>query len=242
MPENRLQDHKKTWSQKKILREVYGSWYKTILKDMKKGPGITIELGAGSGNFKEFKPDVLSSDIEACEWLDMCFDAHHMPFGDLSLSNIVMIDVLHHLSNPVLFISEAVRVLESGGRLVILEPFPSPFSYIIYKKFHPEPYIMGVDYFSKNDIERKDPWDANQAVAYLLFYKYVKKFQKVFGDRLRIVKRKKISCVLYPASGGFENRQMIPDFLIPVFKVLEFLCAPLRWLFAFRCYIVIQKT
>ncbi len=53
----------------------------------------------------------------------------------------------------------------------MLEPFPSPFSLMIYKKFHPEPFIFDVDYFSKNDLQEKDPWDSNQAIPYLIFFK-----------------------------------------------------------------------
>ena len=85
----------------------------------------------------------------------MCFDAHNMPFEANSILNIVMIDVLHHLSNPMKFFEEAMRVLEKQGRIIIIEPFPSPFSFIIYKIFHPEPFIMNVDYFNKSQIEKK---------------------------------------------------------------------------------------
>ena len=50
-----------------------------------------------------------------------------------------------------------------------------------------------------------------------------------------------MSCILYPASGGFENKAMIPDILIPLFKLLEILLTPFRRLLAFRCYIVLEK-
>lgn len=241
MPISKLHEHKEIWKRKKILRVVYSEWYRMILNDLKKNCGKTVELGAGSGNFKEFKPDVISADIEKCDWLDMAFDAHFMPFDTKSLSNIVMIDVLHHLSNPIKFLKEAERVLEIGGRLIILEPFPSPVSSVIYKMVHPEPFLTDIDYFNKDHIDDKDPWDANQAAAYLIFFKYFKKFKVLFYNNFKIIKRKKFSCILYPVSGGFENKQLIPDFLIPLFKGIEYLCIPLRFLMAFRCYIVIEK-
>ncbi|MGE5339849.1 MAG: class I SAM-dependent methyltransferase [Candidatus Omnitrophota bacterium] len=226
-----------------------------ILKDLSPNRRKkTIELGSGSGNFKEYKPEALASDIEPCPWLDIAFDAHAMPFKKDSAGNIVMIDVLHHLEDPLKFFEEASNVLEPGGRIVIIEPFPTLFSLFVYKRFHPEPFIMDAPLSSlskgnnqtenDNNINniKKDPWDSNQAIAYLLFFKHRKEFLRLFGEKFKIVKRKRMSCILYPASGGFENKSLIPNFLIPVFKLLEILLTPLRRLLAFRCYIVLIKN
>ena len=100
-----LNRHREIWNKKRILRVIYIEWYKQIINDLFSGRGKTVELGAGSGNFKEFKPDVISADIDPQEWLDLCFDAHHMPFRDGEIANIVMIDVLHHLAHPVHFLN-----------------------------------------------------------------------------------------------------------------------------------------
>jgi len=245
---SKLEQHRETWKKKKILRDIYIAWYKEIIGDLSPGKGKTIELGSGSGNFKEFKPDTISSDIEYCSWLDIVFDAHRIPFKESSVQNIVMIDVLHHLADPVSYFEECLSALDAGGRVVIIEPFPTLFSLFIYRRFHPEPFIMNVDLFkekkSLSSVEqevKKDPWDSNQAIAYLLFFKGKKKFREWFGNRFRVLKRKRISCILYPGSGGFENPSMIPSFLVPFFKVLEILCVPFRWLLAFRCYVVLEK-
>jgi SAM-dependent methyltransferase len=244
----KLKKHREIWKKKKFLRDIYTNWYKQILKDLKNSKGKTIELGAGSGNFKEFKHGVVASDIVFCEWLDICFDAHHIPFKDNSVGNIVMIDVLHHLADPVFFFYNAAQKLEKGGRILLIEPFPSPFSLFIYKRFHPEPFIMDINYFDETPSvspvakNKKDPWDANQAAAYLLFFKHRKTFLSHFQGRFKIIKRKRMSCLLYPASGGFENKAMIPDALAPLFKLLEILLVPFRRLLAFRCYIVLEKV
>jgi SAM-dependent methyltransferase len=252
---NKLVRHREIWKTKKILRDIYTGWYKQILKDLGSGRGKTFELGSGGGNFKEFKPEVIASDIELCPWLDICFDGQQMPFKENSAGNIVMIDVMHHLADPVGFFHEALRVLEKGGRIAMIEPFPTPFSLFIYKRFHPEPFIMEADYFAKSASkaalsslpgppvkQKKDPWEANQAAAYLLFYKHRDTFLQRFQGKFKIIKRKRISCILYPLSGGFENKAMIPTFFIPLFKLLEILLTPLRWLLAFRCYVVLEKV
>ncbi len=237
-----LSRHREIWDKKKILREIYAAWYRMILGDMKESGHKTVELGAGSGNFKAFKPDVISADIADCEWLDMCFDAHHMPFENNTLGNIVMVDVLHHLADPVRFFNEAYRVLEPQGRLIMLEPYPSLLSRPVYRAVHPEPFLMNMDYFDlKPGRAKKDPWAANQAIPYLMFFKQRRKFEKQFEHQYRIIKRERNSCVLYPASGGFERRALIPDFMIPVFRILELLLKPLSRIMAFRCYVVLEK-
>jgi SAM-dependent methyltransferase len=247
----KIQTHRQIWKTKKIIREIYTGWYRKILEDLAPTPKKTLEMGAGSGNFKEFKPGVISSDIEPNRWLDIAFDAHHMPFKSGSAGNIVMVDVLHHLADPLRFFQEASRVLESGGRIVILEPYPTPFSLFIYRRYHPEPFIMDADYFNREttgnsstepaETDKKDPWDSNQAMAYRLFFKDREKFEALFQREFRIRRKHLLSCILYPASGGFENKAMIPDYLIPVFKIMEYLMIPLRRLLAFRCYIVLEK-
>lgn len=238
---SKLLKHREIWKSKKILRIIYSGWYKEILKDLKNGSGKMLELGAGTGNFKEYKSDVISSDIEKCDWLDMNFDAHQIPFANGSISNIVMIDVLHHLSSPIKFFKEAIRVLEKEGRILIVEPYPSLFSLFVYKKFHPEPFLMDADYFSDISEKQKDPWQSNQAISYLFFFKHRKKFLENFSNDLKFIKIKKMSFLLYPLSGGFENKSLAPDFLIPVLKIMEILLIPFRKFLAFRCYIVLEK-
>ena len=40
-----------------------------------------------------------------------------------SLSNIVLFDTLHHLENVRYSFAEALRVLEPGGRVIIMNPY-----------------------------------------------------------------------------------------------------------------------
>lgn len=237
----RLLRYRRIWGNKKILRIIYSGWYKKIIKDLK--PGKTLEIGSGIGNFKNYYPEIISSDIIRCDWLDMCFDAHHIPLPDNSLGNIVLIDVLHHFANPIKFLNEAYRVLVKNGRLIMIEPFPSPFSLVVYKLFHPEPFIFNVDVFSRQkNKHNKQPWESNQAIPFLLFFKQLDKFNQLFKGKFKIIKREKFSFILYPLTGGFENKQLIPSWLFPSVEIIEKLLFPLRSLLAFRCYLVLQRT
>jgi SAM-dependent methyltransferase len=232
---NTVQSHRRIWKNKKILRLIYQDWYKKICRDLI--PGTTLEIGSGTGNFKEFKKDVITSDIDPCPWLDMCFDAHKIPLRNKSVDNLVLIDALHHLSQPVKFFEEANRVLKYKGRIILLEPFPSPISRVFYRIFHPEPFNFNVDYFKKYIPKNKNPWEANQAIPYLLFFKQLEIFEKRFPD-LKIIKREKLSFITYPLSGGYRHRSMIPDYSFPFFAILEKLLSPFKSILAFRCYLV----
>lgn len=234
---------RKIWKNKKILREIYQDWYKQIITDLKPSGNRTLEIGAGSGNFKEFKPDIIACDIEPNKWLDRTFDAHKIPFKNGSIGNIVLIDTLHHLSDPIAFLYEAGRVLEKNGRLIMIEPFPSPLSLLVYRIFHPEPFIMDADYFNskKTKKHQNSLYTPNQAIPFLLFFKNYQKTKEIFEKTFCLTKRKKICFILYPASGGFRNVSLIPDSMISFMKYLEYLLLPLKNLLAFRCYIVLER-
>jgi SAM-dependent methyltransferase len=49
-------------------------------------------------------------------------DAAQLPFADASFPCVFIRDLLHHLPDPGRALDEAVRVLEPGGRLCLLEP------------------------------------------------------------------------------------------------------------------------
>lgn len=239
---NILKKHQLVWSQKTLLREIYHDFYRQIISQLSSISGKTLEIGSGSGNFKEFYPNIISSDIDHQLWLDMHFDAHKLPFKEGELVNIVMVDVFHHLRNPIIFLNEAYRALKSGGKIIMVEPYPSFISKIIYKLFHPEPFAYNVDYFSKKFRgQDKTPWESNQAIPYLFFFKDINKFNSQFRNKFVINKTDKFSFILYPLSGGFENKQFIPNIFIPIIEKLEIFLKPLKNILAFRCLVVIEK-
>ncbi|TSC92868.1 MAG: putative methyltransferase [Candidatus Berkelbacteria bacterium Licking1014_7] len=236
-----LSQHRKIWNTKKILRVIYTRWYNKIINDLNKDGRLTVEIGAGGGNFKDFYPQAIASDIDDHPWLDMVFDAHSMPFENDSVSNLVTIDTLHHLQNPIKFLQESFRILKKGGRVIMVEPFPSPFSLLVYRRFHKEPFLMDADYYKTLHSKEKYPWESNQAIPYLIFFKDKYKWEKLMGKKFKIVKKEKMSFLLYPLSGGFEHKSLILYIFIPVFQLIECCLYPLKSLMAFRCYIVLEK-
>ncbi len=237
---NKLLSHRRVWDEKKLLRDIYYSWYRKI-KQYMPSDGPVLEIGGGGGNLKEFCPEVITSDYIFCPWLDINLDAHNLPFKSSSLGCITAIDVLHHLENPLIFLRDAERALASGGRIILLEPFISPWSWPVYRFIHPEDVDFSADIFSTEDRKlRKHPFEGNMAMATMFFCRERERFkQSVPG--LDIIVREFSDFFLYPMSGGFENPALCPEFLVPLVKKLEGLLMPFARFMAYRMLIVLEK-
>ena len=49
------------------------------------------------------------------------------------MANVFGLDMLHHLATPMTFLKEVSRVLIPRGRLILVEPWTTPFSYFIFR-------------------------------------------------------------------------------------------------------------
>jgi SAM-dependent methyltransferase len=235
-----LAERRKIWQSKKILKKLYFRWYQRIGDALV--PGTILELGGGSGNLKEYFPHCFSTDILFSPWLDAVLDAQELPFSDQSLSNIVLFDVLHHLIAPTRFFREAERVLRSGGRVILMEPYISWVSYFAYRFFHKEGLDQNGDPFDpRSEKKEKDPFAGNQAVPSLIFERYRERFEAVF-PRLRILNLEPTDFFAYPLSGGFHGSNLHPLFLWDLTERIEGFLKPLAPYLAFRIFIVLEKT
>ena len=235
-----LNIHRELWEKKPVLHKIYTEYFKIIQRSCI--AGTVLEIGGGSGNFKGFLSESISMDIVSLPWLDMIADAQTLPFKNHSFSNIVMVDVLHHIEHPTTFLQEADRVLLPGGRLICIEPAITPMSWIFLHFFHPEPVDMKQNPFieSPPDPTRR-PFDANQAIPTLLFNRYRLPLAEQFPD-LKIITLKYLDLFAYPLSGGFRPWCLIPSILIHnILKIEQFLIPVLGPLMAFRLCCVIEK-
>ena len=235
-----LMERKQIWKSKKILKRLYHNWYRTIGSTLK--PGSILEIGGGSGNLKEFFPDVISSDIVLAPWTDTVLDAHHLPFHDDTFDNIVLFDVLHHLNDPAQFFSEAQKVLKQKGRIVLMEPYISWASFFIYRFLHPESLVWNINPFKKGWLDKdKNHFQGNQAIPTLIFERYKHRFTQDFPG-LKFIKKERTDFIIYPLSGGFHNPSLCPLFLYSTLRYLEKILHPLNRFLAFRLFVVLEKT
>ena len=232
-----IKRQRQVWNNKLVLRKVYDDIYSRMAKFIK--PGLILEIGSGGINSNKNYKEVIYTDIQDVPWVDVVSDAHHLPFVKKIFTNILMIDVLHHLHSPVSFFEEASKVLEVGGRIVLVEPAITKISSFFYKYFHSEPVNMKVNAFDKN-LTTTDPYDSNQALPTLLFKDLVR-FEKLIND-FKVIKKIEFGLLTYPLSGGYRSWSLLPIFLYPMFyRVEKYLETFLSSFMGFRMLVVLEK-
>ena len=237
----RLVEQQRVWREKPVLRAVYADFHKRL--EAACPPGPLLDIGGGSAHFKSYRVSVTSLDILPFPGIDVVADAHRLPFADRMFSGSVMLDVLHHLQFPVTFLREASRVLKPGGRLAMIEPGMSVASKRFYKAFHHEPVIMNADPFEETAGQSgDDPWDSNQAIPTLMFFR--RGLRRLAADvpGLEVVSVRWLSLFAYPLSGGFKSWSLFPPGLVPAaLRAEEWLLPFLGRLLAFRLMIVLER-
>lgn len=228
------------WQSKPALRAVYNDYYRRMAEWRRPGP--TLEVGAGSGNLRETLPDVIASDIVACPWLDAVVDAQALPFADGSLASIVGVDVLHHVEYPRRFLGEIRRVLQPGGRFVVVEPAITPLSRIVFTIGHPEPIDMRADPLADGVPDpSKHPMDSNQAIPTLLAGRDRQRLEREFPG-LRVLHAERLSLAAYPLSGGFRPWTLLPSALVdPLLRIENRLSPLLARVMGFRLLLVLER-
>jgi SAM-dependent methyltransferase len=227
------------WEAKPVLRAVYRDYYARIAHWCR--PGVTLEIGAGSGNLGDELPGILSSDIVPAPWLDVVADAQRLPVTDSSIATLVGVDVLHHIEYPRHFLAEARRALQPGGRIVLVEPAITPISWLVFKLGHPEPVHLSVDPLADGEPDpAKHPFDSNQALPTLLAGRHRHRLESELG--LNVVNVERLSLVAYPLSGGFRSWSLMPARAVDrVLRAERRLERHLGRVMGFRLLLVIER-
>jgi SAM-dependent methyltransferase len=208
---------------KPFLRAIYEDWYQSIVARIPDSAGAVLELGSGAGFFQQFVPDVITSEVFECAGVQLVADAQNLPFSDGELRAIVMTDVLHHIPNVAAFFREATRCLRSGGAVIMVEPWVSPWSNLIYTHLHHEPFEPEVEQW---DFPAKGPLsDANGALPWIVFDRDRKRFEEEF-PHLKIKEVRPMMPFRYLVSGGVSMRALMPGWTTPLWKTIEKACEP----------------
>ncbi len=231
--------HKKIIKKKKFLRRLYLDFYNSFKKLSKDAPpGLMVEIGSGSSFLKEEIKDLITSDIFQGQDIDLVFDAIKMPFKDSSVSVFFLLNVLHHIKNPIAFFDEANRCLSEHGKIIMIEPYNSLWSKFIYTNFHHEPFFETDSWEIKGDGRLTN---SNQALPWMIFFRDRLHFENKFPS-LKIKLLKPHNPILYIISGGLSIRQLLPDFMYDVVKVVEMLLSPLSKYTAMFFTVEIEKV
>lgn len=207
---------------KPVLRRIYTEWYGGILSSLPSGMGKVLELGSGSGFFKEVAPAAMTSDILRCGGVDLFADGQRLPFPDASLKAIAMTNVLHHIPNLRRFFHEATRCVRPGGVVAMLEPWVTTWSTFAYSLHH-ERFLPDAPEWSTPPGRPMSA--ANDALAWIVFSRDRCRFQGEFPE-LGIRSIRPMMPFRYLLSGGVSMRCLIPVWSYGLFRGLEQALAP----------------
>ena len=228
--------HRGVWRARPELRAVYQEWFKQLWH-LVDGMHPVVEIGAGPGFFKESFPQLISTDVIFDPDIDVVCGAASLPFQSGSINGLVMLDVLHHLPNPLDFLAEAGRVLQPGGRLVAIEPWITVPSYLLYRYFHHEDCSLAIDIRRPFGESKKNAFDGNAAIPFKLLRQ-----SRPGSPSLRLVKANPFIGLPYLATLGFKTTHPVPQLLIEIAKISERLLSPLKNLLATRILIVWERV
>jgi hypothetical protein len=204
--------------EKLFLRRIYQEWYGAIAAAVPAGAGAVLELGSGAGFLREVIPDVITSEVFPCPDVDAILDAQRLPFADGSLRAIVMTDVLHHIPRVRDFFAEATRCVRRNGVVVMIEPWYTAWSGLIYRNLHHEPFAPDVPAW---EFPSSGPLSgANGALPWIVFARDREQFEREFRG-WRITSSVPSMPFRYLVSGGVSMRSLMPGPSFGIWRGIE---------------------
>lgn len=229
---------RRVWDDKTQVRSFYElQVFPRIVKEIEAG-GVTVEVGAGSGTLKDSYPDLIASDIVLTPWIDLRCNASRLPFGDKSITQLVGVNVLHHIFPLGDFLREMERTLKHGGRGIFVEPWITPISRVFYRLFHQEDCHPVINPFYEKHPDVNLPMRGNTYLPFQMTKSMEDKF-----TCLRIKKIEMFSCLGWCLSKGFRPDALMPDNLLRFILRIENRTEKLwGWLAALNALLIIERT
>lgn len=225
-------------SSKPFLKALYDEWYSRLAQELPLVEGPVLELGSGAGYCHEFIPRLVTSETFYCTNVKLVADARRLPFGASSLRAIVLTDVMHHVPEVQRFLAEARRCLRGGGRILMIEPWVTPWSRFVYTHLHHEPFEPDAEGWSFSSTGPLS--GANGAIPWIVLSRDREKFETEFPE-LAIEKIQPCLPFRYLLSGGVSVRSLMPGFSHGLWKRVEGFLEPQMDYLAMFAFISIRK-
>lgn len=129
----------------------YAKYADTLKPDQPGGRVLDVGCGVGQvvhrlaqAGFQAHGVEVSEPNLEKARQLGLncqSYDGKHLPFTDGYFASAGALNVLEHVEEPELFIREIVRVVESGGKVLISSP--NFYRVIGIKDYHPRMRGLG---------------------------------------------------------------------------------------------------
>ena len=209
---------------KPFLKRVYEEWYRLLSDSLDSSSERTLEIGSGAGFLQQCIPDLLTSDLLLLPWVDLVLDGEKIPFKDDVLDAMVFINVLHHIPDPQAFLIETSRCIRQGGKLVMIEPWVSTWSKLVYTNLHHEPFNPSARYIG---LESHAPLSsANGALPWIMFERERDLILKNLS-MWEITDIRLSTPFTYLLSGGMSMRSLMPGWSYGFWHRIETLLLPL---------------
>jgi SAM-dependent methyltransferase len=229
---------KRIIAEKPFLRAIYDEWYGMLAEALPRGEGAVVEFGSGAGYCSQFIPNLITSKVLPCSGVLLVVGAEHMPFKDGALRAIVMTNVMHLLPDVRRFLSEASRVLRTGGRILMIEPWVTPWSRLVYQRLHHEPFDPDRTEWS---FSPEGPLSGAQgAMPWIVFSRDRSKFEAEF-PQLTVEWIRPFLPFRYLLSGGVGLRSLMPAFTYRAWAGLERLLEPMMDWIGMFAFVMIRK-
>lgn len=222
-----------------FLHQIYLDMYQRIGREIPVGtfPRV-LEIGSGGGFFKEVLPHVVTSECVPVPGLDRVLDACRLADSveAAAWDAITAFDVFHHLPDVEGFLDGVTHALRPGGRLVMVEPWFTPWGQALWRWIHPEPCRLDPDDWRLVGHGRM--LGANSRLPTSVFRDSPRRFAQRFPN-LRVVGTRPFHKWLYVASGGLRLNTRVPRPVGRLLLKLDALTTPLDpRLGVFACIVV----
>ena len=159
------------WS-KLFSRYGLGSFIKKVVNNHAEFNNKEILVIGSGGSLAQFltplgkNNNIISIDFDPDRHPDIVMDAQDMSFEIETFDLVLMFEVLEHIPNPFLAISEIHRVLKPGGHLYLSTPFilgihDAPHDYFRYTRFG---LLKLTECFEKVEVNERNGYLASSIV------------------------------------------------------------------------------
>lgn len=169
--------------------------YRNIKKQALKFSGNLIDIGCGDKPYEKMFTNVqkyegleITTTVHTSTKADYFYDGDSFPFGNESYDSVILNEVLEHVFNPTVLLTEINRVLTPDGKLLITVPFvwdehEQPYDFARYSSFGLA-HMLKTNGFIIEVLEKSTP---NIGVLFQLLNGYLYKISHKWYMPFRII-------------------------------------------------------